>query len=310
MTKGARASTRDARLREHDLVTGRNSCHPRQPRDERARRAREPPSASTANRADGQREFRPRARRYPGPHRHRSRLRLASPPRPIAGSVQHTSPRLSENLGREPFDPTDDRGSFALLSASTSGFFRTSAQVATIRWPNAMDFDGRPLPPLPQLSAIISGFSCYHSVHGSCRELSDAMRRAVLDEVAEGAREYLRLSSGKHRTLRYKAVESYGLECRRFSQEISLRGVLCLRSDAERSWRSRRVPGRSAVHEQGTPGSLPKSHAAYPRRLGRHRHHQHCRAGCRRPMTLATDGRVHLPLRLSGVPGFRCFRRY
>jgi hypothetical protein len=139
MTKGARASTRDAHLREHDLVTGRNSCHSRQPCDERARRTREPPSASPANRADGQRKFRPRARRYPGPHRHRSRLRLASPPRPIAGSVQHTSPSLSENLGREQFDPTDDRGSFALLSARTYQYGRAICRrkcgraVATFR---------------------------------------------------------------------------------------------------------------------------------------------------------------------------------
>lgn len=53
------------------------------------------------------------------------------------------------------------------------------------------------------------------------------------------------------------------------------------------------MAGRSNRRERNhLPGSLPKSHAAYPRRLGRHRCHQHCRAGCLRPMTLATDGTV------------------
>ena len=65
------------------------------------------------------------------------------------------------------------------------GSFRVFAQVGTIRWPNANDLRGRPLPPVPQLTAIISGLSCYHRLHGSCRELSDAVRWAVLNEVAE-----------------------------------------------------------------------------------------------------------------------------
>src|SRR5260370_30150941 len=39
MTKAARASTRDANLQEHDLVTGRNPRRFRQPRGERIRRA-------------------------------------------------------------------------------------------------------------------------------------------------------------------------------------------------------------------------------------------------------------------------------
>jgi hypothetical protein len=65
------------------------------------------------------------------------------------------------------------------------GSLRASAQVATIRWPKANDLRGRPLPPAPQLSAIISGLSCCRRLHASCRELGDAMRQAVLDEVAE-----------------------------------------------------------------------------------------------------------------------------
>jgi hypothetical protein len=47
-------------------------------------------------------------------------------------------------------------------------------------------------------------------------------------------------------------------------------------------------------------GCLPKSHAAYPRRLGRSRHNHNRRAGCLRPMMLAAEGRVHLLLRSSG----------
>jgi hypothetical protein len=70
-----------------------------------------------------------------------------------------------------------------------AGSLRAFAQVGTIRWPNVNDLRGRPLPPVPQLTAIISGLSCYHSLHASCRELSDAVRRAVLDEVAEGVHE-------------------------------------------------------------------------------------------------------------------------
>jgi hypothetical protein len=42
---------------------------------------------------------------------------------------------------------------------------------------------------VPQLSAIISGLSCCHRLHVSCRELSDAVRRAVLGEVAERVHE-------------------------------------------------------------------------------------------------------------------------
>jgi hypothetical protein len=62
---------------------------------------------------------------------------------------------------------------------------RAFAQVTTIRWPSANDLRGRPLPPAPQLSAIISGLSCYRRLHASCRGLGDAMRRTVLSEVAE-----------------------------------------------------------------------------------------------------------------------------
>jgi hypothetical protein len=62
---------------------------------------------------------------------------------------------------------------------------RAFAQVTTIRWPSANDLHGRPLPPAPQLSAIISGLSCYRRLHASCRGLGDAMRRTVLSEVAE-----------------------------------------------------------------------------------------------------------------------------
>jgi hypothetical protein len=65
------------------------------------------------------------------------------------------------------------------------GAIRVFAQVATIRWPSANDLRGRPLPPAPPLSAIISGLSCYRRLHASCRGLGDAMRRAVLGEVAE-----------------------------------------------------------------------------------------------------------------------------
>jgi hypothetical protein len=67
-----------------------------------------------------------------------------------------------------------------------AGSLRAFAQVGTIRWPNVNDLRGRPLPPVPQLTAIISGLSCYHSLHASCYELSDAVRRAVLNEVADG----------------------------------------------------------------------------------------------------------------------------
>jgi hypothetical protein len=65
------------------------------------------------------------------------------------------------------------------------GAIRAFAQVATIRWPSANDLRGRPLPPAPPLSAIISGLSCYRRLHASCRGLGDAMRRTVLGEVAE-----------------------------------------------------------------------------------------------------------------------------
>lgn len=65
------------------------------------------------------------------------------------------------------------------------GSLRAFARVATIRWPNASDLRGRPLPPAPQLGIIISGLSCYHGLHASCRALGDAARRAVLNEVAE-----------------------------------------------------------------------------------------------------------------------------
>jgi hypothetical protein len=65
------------------------------------------------------------------------------------------------------------------------GSLRAFAQVATIRWPSANDLRGRPLPPAPQLSAIISGLSCYRRLHASCRGLGDATRRTVLSEVAE-----------------------------------------------------------------------------------------------------------------------------
>ena len=67
-----------------------------------------------------------------------------------------------------------------------AGSLSAFAQVSTIRWPNVNDLRGRPLPPVPQLTAIISGLSCYHRLHASCRELSDAVRRAVLNEVAQG----------------------------------------------------------------------------------------------------------------------------
>jgi hypothetical protein len=62
---------------------------------------------------------------------------------------------------------------------------RVFAEVGTIRWPNAKGFGGRPLLPAPQLSAILSGLSRYHSLHASDRDLSDALRRAVLNEVTE-----------------------------------------------------------------------------------------------------------------------------
>ncbi len=86
------------------------------------------------------------------------------------------------------------RNSSPSVSPSTAGRWRrweagaprAFAQVATIRWPNANDLCGKPLPPVPQLSAIISGLSCYRSLHASCRDLGDAVRRAVLTEVAEG----------------------------------------------------------------------------------------------------------------------------
>ena len=56
------------------------------------------------------------------------------------------------------------------------------------------------------------------------------------------------------------------------------------------------MAGRSNRRERNhLPGSLPKFHAAYPRRVGRHRHHQNRRAGCLRPMTRATDGTVLRP---------------
>jgi hypothetical protein len=37
-----------------------------------------------------------------------------------------------------------------------AGSLRAFAQVGTIRWPNVNDLRGRPLPPVPQLTAIIS----------------------------------------------------------------------------------------------------------------------------------------------------------
>jgi hypothetical protein len=37
-----------------------------------------------------------------------------------------------------------------------AGSCRVFVQVGTIRWPNVNDLCGRPLPPVPQLSAIIS----------------------------------------------------------------------------------------------------------------------------------------------------------
>jgi hypothetical protein len=55
--------------------------------------------------------------------------------------------------------------------------------------------------------------------------LENRVLHDVLDRSAGIGREYLRLNSGKHHTQRYKAVEGYGLECRRLSQEMSLRGV-------------------------------------------------------------------------------------
>jgi len=70
-----------------------------------------------------------------------------------------------------------------------AGSLRVFAQVGTIRWPNVNDLRGRPLPPVPQLTAIISGLSCYHRLHASCRELSDAVRRGALNEVAERVHE-------------------------------------------------------------------------------------------------------------------------
>ena len=67
--------------------------------------------------------------------------------------------------------------------------------------------------------------------------------------------------------------------------------------------RSLEMAGRWNRRERNHPsGSLPKFHAAYPRRLRRNRHNHNRRAGCLRPMTPATHGRVHLPLRQGRVP--------
>jgi hypothetical protein len=63
------------------------------------------------------------------------------------------------------------------------------ADIATIRWPAANDLCGRPLPPVPQLSTILSGLSCYHRLHFSCRALGDAVRAMVLKEIAESVRD-------------------------------------------------------------------------------------------------------------------------
>jgi hypothetical protein len=81
--------------------------------------------------------------------------------------------------------PAVSRSNTARRRRSEPDSLRLFAQVATIRWPDATDFGGRPLRPAPQLSATLSGLSCYHNLHASGRELSNAMRRAVPNEVAE-----------------------------------------------------------------------------------------------------------------------------
>jgi hypothetical protein len=81
------------------------------------------------------------------------------------------------------FSPFVSPSSSAMWRRWEAGSIQAFAHMATIRWPNAADFGGRPL---PQLRAIISGLSCYHSLHASCRGLSAAARRELLNHVVEG----------------------------------------------------------------------------------------------------------------------------
>jgi hypothetical protein len=62
------------------------------------------------------------------------------------------------------------------------------ARVGTLRIPSPRDFNGRSLPPLPELTTILSALQAHYSLHAFDLGIDDPTRDAVLAMIADDLR--------------------------------------------------------------------------------------------------------------------------